>query len=254
MSKKGKKVKQKRPAAAPAAKPAATPAATATAPRAAAARTGTDLKAYFTGLRTDLLEMSDRTWFRWAAGISALGAFLRLFDILNRPVHHDEGVNGWFLTNLIRDNMYKYDPANYHGPSLYYWAYPFVKLFGFETSAIRVSIAIFGIAMVVLVFYLKPYLGKIGTLIAGFLVAISPGLVFVSRYFIHEILFVFLSLGMVVAILYFIEKRPAGPFAVGWMSLILIYCYVPSAIYLGSYLGGDNTTAVWIIRVRGFCR
>ena len=33
------------------------------------------------------------------------------------------------------------------------------------------------------------------------------------------------------------------------MSLILIYCYVPSAIYLGSYLGGENTTAVWIIRV-----
>jgi len=247
-----KKKKIKRPAAAPAATPAK--AAVATAPAAPKAKAPTSSRkseyaAYLTKFRTDLLEMDDKTWFRWAAGVAALGTFLRLWDLLIRPVHHDEGVNGWFLTNLIRDNMYKYDPANYHGPSLYYWAYPFVKIFGLQTTAIRGSIVIWGIAMVFLVLYLKPYLGRIGTLLAGFLVAISPGLVFVSRYFIHEIFFVFLSLAMVVAILFFMDNRRAGPGAIAWMSLILIYCFVPSAIYAGSYLGGENTTAVWGIRV-----
>src|SRR3954451_16664148 len=77
-----------------------------------------DLTTKLLDFRRDLLEMPERTWNRWAYGIVALAGFLRFFDILNRPVHHDEGVNGWFLTNLIRDNMYKYDPANYHGPSL----------------------------------------------------------------------------------------------------------------------------------------
>src|SRR6185503_14592822 len=44
--------------------------------------------------------MSDKTWFRSAMAITALGAFLRYFLLLLRPVHHDEGVNGWMLTNL----------------------------------------------------------------------------------------------------------------------------------------------------------
>src|SRR6476620_3745489 len=115
-----KKKKIKRPVAAPAGAPAK--AAVATAPAAPRAKAPTSSRkseyaAYLTKFRTDLLEMDDKTWFRWAAAVAALGTFLRLWDILIRPVHHDEGVNGWFLTNLIRDNMYKYDPANYRGPS-----------------------------------------------------------------------------------------------------------------------------------------
>ena len=251
MSKKGKK--KIRPVAAPAAKQAAAeePAAKA-APKKAAAEKSTGAKEQLLALRQDMLGMSDRIWLRWAGAIVALATFLRFFDITNRPVHHDEGVNGWFMTNLIKDNAYKYDPANYHGPSLYYWAWPWVKLFGFETVAIRVCIAIWGLAMVVLVLYLKKYLGKVGTLVAAFLVAISPGLVFISRYFIHEILFVFLSLGIVVSVLYFMDRREAGPGALAWMSLILIYCFVPSAIYLGSFLGGDKETAVWGLRTLFF--
>ena len=256
MSKKGKKTKPVRPAASPAAKPAAKPRAAEPVREAAKEKTS-DYKEQLLSVRGDLLDMSDRIWLRFAAGVVAIGAFLRFFDITNRPVHHDEGVNGWFMTNLIRDNSYKYDPANYHGPVLYYWAWPWLKVFGFETVAIRVCIAVWGLAMVVLVLYLKKYLGKVGTLIAAFLVAISPGLVFISRYFIHEILFVFLSLGIVVSVLYFMDKREAGPAALAWMSLILIYCFVPSAIYLGSYLGsfvgGENTaTAVWGLRTLFF--
>jgi Dolichyl-phosphate-mannose-protein mannosyltransferase len=253
MSKKGKKTRPAKPAAS-AAKSAATAGSTETrVPKASAAEQTSDAKEHLLELRKDMLSMSDRIWLRWAAGIVALATFLRFFDITNRPVHHDEGVNGWFMTNLIRDGLYKYDPANYHGPSLYFWAWPWLKLFGFETVVIRVCIAVWGLAMVVLVLYLKRYLGKIGTLIAAFLVAISPGMVFVSRYFIHEIFFVFLSLGIVVSVLYFMDKREAGPGALAWMSLILIYCFVPSAIYLGSYLGGyfgGENTAVWVWGLR----
>ena len=42
-------------------------------------------------------------------------------------MHHDEGVNGFFLTNLVRNAEYKYDPSNYHGPTLYYLTLPFVR-------------------------------------------------------------------------------------------------------------------------------
>jgi predicted membrane-bound mannosyltransferase len=188
--------------------------------------------------------MDDRTWFRAAAWITALAAFLRYFMLLLRPVHHDEGVNGWMLTNLLRDNVYKYDPSNYHGPTIYFIAYPLMKLFGLQTMPLRSLSSFFGLMMVVMVLYLRRYLGNVGTLIAAFLVAISPGMVFISRYFIHEIFFVFYQLCFVVAALYFIEKRKAGPMAIAWMWILLIVCFLPGALLGGKYLGGENETAV----------
>ena len=84
------------------------------------------------------------------------------------------------------------------------------------------------------------------------MIAFSPGMVFISRYFIHEAFFVFLSLALVVSILYFIEKEKAGPFAVAWMVLILLVCFLPSTLNLGTLLGGDSPTALWAFRAAFF--
>lgn len=191
----------------------------------------------------------DRTWFGAAAFIVAVATFLRFYDLTLKVMHHDEGVNGFFLKNLITDGTYKYDPANYHGPTLYYISLAFVKIFGFETFGIRASVAIFGVLMVVLVLYLKDYLGRTGTLIAAALVTLSPGMVFISRYYIHEIFFVFLSLAIVVSVLFFIEKKEAGYGAIVWMSLLLLTAFLPSALNLASYIGGENPTTVWVFRL-----
>ncbi|MEJ7698059.1 MAG: glycosyltransferase family 39 protein [Pyrinomonadaceae bacterium] len=96
------------------------------------------------------------------------------------------------MTNLFRDYIYKYDPTNYHGPDLYYIALAFSKIFGLNTISVRSSVAIFGLLTVVLAFCLKKYIGSIGSLTAALFLALSPGMVFISRYFIHEMLFVFL--------------------------------------------------------------
>jgi len=191
-----------------------------------------------------LRNMDDKTWFRSAVAITAFAAFLRYFLLMIRPIHHDEGVNGWMLTNLIRDNKYQYDPSNYHGPTIYFFAYPLMKMFGLVSWPLRGLSSLFGLMMVIMVFFLRRYLGNLGTLIAAFFVAISPGMVFVSRYFIHEIFFVFFQLCVVVAVVYFIEKRKAGPFAIGWMWILLIISFLPVATLGGKYLGGDNETAV----------
>ncbi len=194
-------------------------------------------------------EHLDWLWLAGAAVVTAIAAFLRFFWLELKPLHHDEGVNGFFLTNLVRDGVYKYDPANYHGPTLYYLTLPFVKLFGLETIPIRVSVAIFGVLTVVLALYLRRYIGKTASICAALLIALSPGMVFISRYFIHEIFFVFLSLAIVVAVLFFVEKRSAGPGAVAWMALLLLVCFVPSAFNLAAYFGGDSEGAVWTLRV-----
>jgi uncharacterized protein (TIGR03663 family) len=177
-------------------------------------------------------DMPGRYWLIGCFLITAIAIFLRVYWIDLKPLHHDEGVNGFFLTTLFREGVYKYDAGNYHGPTLYFFALAFTKLFGLETFAIRYSIGIFGVGMVVLTFCLRRYLGSVGALSAGLFLALSPGMVFVSRYFIHEIIFVFFTFGMVVAIVFFMEKRPAGIWANVLMALLLLICFIPIPVFL----------------------
>ncbi len=191
----------------------------------------------------------------WLAGcfiITAIAAFLRFFWLELKPFHHDEGVNGFFLTNLFRDYIYKYDPTNYHGPDLYYIALAFSKIFGLNTISVRSSVAIFGLLTVVLAFCLKKYIGSIGSLTAALFLALSPGMVFISRYFIHEMLFVFFSFGIVVGILYFIEKRKVGVFAIATMTLLLLVCFLPTALNLANLVSAENIVLLWVLRIALF--
>lgn len=194
----------------------------------------------------------DVVWLAGCAAVTVVAAFLRFYNLALKPFHHDEGVNGFFLTSLFRDGMYKYDPANYHGPTLYYISLFFAKLFGLNTISVRASVAVFGVLTVVLVFFLRPFIGKVGSLAAAAFIALSPGMVFISRYFIHEIFFVFVALALVLSILLFIRNEKAGPYAVGWMVLLLLVCFLPSGLLLSSHLGGDSTTTVWAFRIGFF--
>ena len=165
--------------------------------------------------------MSERAWRIAGVCILIVAAVLRFYNLNLVPLHHDEGVNGNFLIRLVREGFYQYDPANYHGPTIYYFAaiVPWVLRFLFGAAAqdkyglnsitIRLVPAIFGLATIWLVLLLRRRLGTIGSLTAAALLAISPGAVYLSRYFIHESLFVFFTLGVVVAALrYYEEKHP----------------------------------------------
>ena len=194
----------------------------------------------------------DWMWIVSCAAITALATALRFVSLDLKPFHHDEGVNGFFLTTLFRDGVYKYDPANYHGPTLYYIALAFAKVFGLETVPVRASVAVWGVLLVVLCFYLRPYIGKTASLFAGLFVAVSPGMVFISRYFIHETFFVFLSLAIVISTIYFVEKKQAGAIGIGWMAIILLTCFLPSTLTLSSSIAGDSPALLWSMRVLFF--
>lgn len=194
----------------------------------------------------------DVWWLVCCGIITVLATVLRFAALEMRALHHDEGVNGFFLTTLFREGVYKYDPANYHGPDLYYLALGVTKIFGLNTLSIRGSVAVFGVLIVVLTFFLKNYIGKFGSLFAALFIALSPGMVYISRYFIHEILFVFFSYTIILSIVFFIERRKAGIFAVGWMILVLLICFLPSVLNLANTIGENNQTAVWGLRIGFF--
>jgi predicted membrane-bound mannosyltransferase len=104
---------------------------------------------------------------------------LRLYDLGLVPLHHDEGVNGNFLVTLVREGHYHYDPANYHGPTLYYiaavipWIFKILfgtaarETYGLNTVVIRLVPALFALATIALIFSLRRYLGTVAVLAAA---------------------------------------------------------------------------------------
>jgi uncharacterized protein (TIGR03663 family) len=187
-------------------------------------------------------EISERNWRIAAVCILVVAAVLRLYDLDLVPLHHDEGVNGNFLIRLVREGFYQYDPANYHGPTLYYfsaiipWILRFLfgpsvqDTYGLHTITIRLVPALFGLATVWLLLSLRRWVGSIGTLAAAALLAISPGAVYLSRYFIHETLFVFFTLGLVVAALKYYEERHPVYLVLAAISAALLFATKETAI------------------------
>jgi uncharacterized protein (TIGR03663 family) len=183
-------------------------------------------------------------WDRWfvpvALGILLVAAALRLPELALNPFHHDEGVNGFFTTNLVREGIYHYDPANYHGPSLYYLALLSEILFGLTTEAMRLVPVVFGMLLVGLVFPLRRYLGSVAVVVAGALLAVSPGAVYISRYFIHESLLVAASAALVVAVVRYLDRRDAPS---------IIAAAIAAALLFTTKETGIITVAVLLIAV-----
>lgn len=191
---------------------------------------------------------ASKLWIGSSLVIVAIAALLRLYWLGLKPFHQDEGVNGVFLQTLLRDGVYKYDPSNYHGPTLYFFALASSYLFGLNDFAVRFVTVVFGILTVVLVLNLRRYIGTIGSLVAGLLVALSPGLSFISRYFIHEILFLFFTFAVVVCVLKFIENEPPGRIVVGTTALSLFVCLLPGAVLLAPLLSRGDAEKLFVAR------
>jgi uncharacterized protein (TIGR03663 family) len=150
----------------------------------------------------------------------ALG--LRLWDLDLKPMHHDEGVNGWFLLELERSGEYRYDPANYHGPFLYYAGLAAFRVLGVNDYALRLMPALFGSFMLLLLLGLRRQIGDRGVLFAALLLALSPSNVFFAREAIHETFFVAFTLLFFVYGVRWLAEGRRGSIAGALLSLAFL--------------------------------
>lgn len=134
----------------------------------------------------------NRDWPLWAILIA--GFIFRVIFLDHKPPHFDEGINGWFVDQLILRGYYPYDPTNYHGPLHFYILFIFKFLLGRNLWALRLSSSFFGLASVWMMTRFKPFVGKFIAYGAALFTAVSPGMIFYSRYGIHESALLFFSL------------------------------------------------------------
>src|SRR5438132_453984 len=144
-------------------------------------------------------QLAATDWVPWA--ILGLASVLRFFLLGIKPAHFDEGINGWFVDQVVHNGFYRYDPTNYHGPLHFYVLLLSENLFGRNIWALRLPVVLVSIAGVWLILKFEPLVGRTVTRIAALAMAISPGFVFYGRYGIHEVWLQFFSTMFILGLL-----------------------------------------------------
>ncbi len=173
-----------------------------------------------------------------------LAGVLRFSALGARPMHADEAVHADKFGTLLEGRGYTYDPSDYHGPSLYYLTLPSAWLRGLGRYAeldevtLRAVPAALGVALVAAHVGARGFLGLSGALVAALLAAISPALVFYSRYYIHETPLVLFSFCALVAACGYLRRPGAVPALLTGASLGLMHATKETApLAVGSMLG-----------------
>ena len=144
--------------------------------------------------------------FLAALAATIITAFsLRLAYLSERPFHGDEANQAVRTGALLEKGEYAYDPHEHHGPTLYYLALIPLRLCGAHSlaesseSIFRLVPAVFGAGLLLLIWAVSGGLGTGAALLACLFTAISPAMVYYSRYFIQETPFVFFAFAAIAA-------------------------------------------------------
>ena len=192
--------------------------------------------------------MSRITALRGLLLLIVLGALLfRLLLLDVRPMHHDEANQAVKFGNLLENGEYRYDRNDHHGPSLYYLTLPFAWISSGTAFAsineftLRLVPVAFGVGMILLLFLLKGGLSLEASVFAGLFAAISPSMVFYSRYYIQEMLLVFFILGAIIAGWRYARSPSLGwaattGFFVGMMHATKETCVIAYAAIFGALM------------------
>lgn len=134
--------------------------------------------------------------------ILIISLFVRLLFLDLKLFHHDEAVHAWFSYRLLTEGAYVYDPS-YHGPFLYYVTSAAFWLFGDSDLTGRLLPAIAGAMIVALLYplYRMGYLEGRQAAIAALFIAVSPSMVYFSRFLRHDIFQLFFTLLLLVSLL-----------------------------------------------------
>jgi len=142
----------------------------------------------------------------------AAAALFRFPSLGLRPMHHDEANQAVKFGALLERGEYAYDKSDHHGPSLYYatlasaYARGRATLADLDEATLRLVPAVFGLGLVALCLSFGTSLHPGAAALAALLAAFSPAMTYYSRFYIHEALFAFFALALLVGLWRYTER------------------------------------------------
>jgi uncharacterized protein (TIGR03663 family) len=138
--------------------------------------------------------------------IFAVAVILRFAALDLKLFHHDEAIHAWFSFRLLTEGIWSYDPS-YHGPVLYYVTAGMFSLLGESDLVGRLVPSLLGCLVILLLLPLQRhgFLGRRETLVAALFLAVSPDMVYFSRFLRHDIFMLFFTMLLLVAFFLYLD-------------------------------------------------
>lgn len=138
-----------------------------------------------------------------AIAIAALA--LRLWELPGRTMHYDEAIHLYYSWRLSNLEGFVHSPWM-HGPFQIELVALFLRLFGDTDFAARLAYVLFGTALVFLPFFLRNQLGPAGAILTGLMLAISPSLLYFSRFGRNDIIMAVLAVSLFALLWHYIHN------------------------------------------------
>ena len=198
----------------------------------------TDMATADRGLSHGLVLLGHRIRWRTVILLLIVAVLLltRLWDMNNRSYSHDESTHAWESWKLVTGQRYVHDPV-YHGPFMYHVTALFYVLFGVSDVTARLGASVFAVALVLLVWPLRRWLGRAGALFAMFLLTISPTMMHRGRFIRHDVFVIVPAMVMMVAFFHYMEDRKERWLYIAAGALSLSFCAKANAYITGVIFG-----------------
>jgi uncharacterized protein (TIGR03663 family) len=166
----------------------------------------------------------------------ALALALRLYDLGDRPFHHDESQDAYFSWLFRTTGDYAYNPL-LHGPLRFYLTAAAYVVFGDSDTTARLAPALMGTIMVALPYGLRAQIGRAGAFAAGALLAFGPSYLYFSRFAREDIYVACITLAMIVVAFRFLaEPRRHQPALFG--ALVALSFATKETTFITLFVGG----------------
>ncbi|HSN75681.1 MAG TPA: flippase activity-associated protein Agl23, partial [Anaerolineae bacterium] len=130
----------------------------------------------------------------------------RTIGLGDRAMSHDESLHTVYSWQLFDGRGYQHQPMM-HGPLKFILNPVMYFLFGVNDWSARILVALFGVAMVASVWMMRRWLGRTGAFLTALMYAISPALLYHSRYIRDEVMLTTLLVFLVIAMFRYLETR-----------------------------------------------
>ena len=135
-----------------------------------------------------------------------LALVTRFYALGDRVMSHDESLHALYSFKLYNGEGYTHDPLM-HGPLQFHLVALSYLIFGDNDFSARIPAAIFGVMLVILPFWFRPWLGRIGALVTSFGLLVSPMLLYYQRYIRNESFLAFFMALMMLCLFQYMRTR-----------------------------------------------
>lgn len=197
------------------------------------------------GLDTPLSTLFALNWeIVLYVALFALAVITRFYGLGARVMSHDESLHTLYSWNLYAGKGYQHDPLM-HGPFLFHINALIYFLFGDNDFTARTSTALFGIALVVLPYWFRPWLGRVGALAASAMILISPGLLYYSRYIRNEAFIAVWTVLMILAFFQYMRSRASRWLYIGAAAIALMLA-TKEVAFIHGFIGVTFILVAWM--------